>query len=247
MADGSHYNSHYGEPTWGSKVLVMTFSVAVAFMAGWLVLALLLRESDAPVTMADREVPAMATKQPPRVAAPAVVSRALVAASQLLSPKADPVAPTGSVPSTPPPNVAPVTPDASVAAAPAAAAPAASTAAAPSAPATSAPAAAAPAAAMRLASLPPVPVVSPPETVPAAQPGSAVAADKVAVGDIYAPVTNKITEEDPVALPEVVPLPPHRPHFAGVPLPRPRPQIPEDTQARAEPQTLVDFLTNGWQ
>jgi hypothetical protein len=223
MAD----SSHYGEPTWGSKVLVMTFSVAVAFMAGWLVLALLLRESDAPVAMADREVPAMPTKQPPRVAAPAAVSRALVAASQLLSPKADPVAPTGSVPSTPPPSVAPVAPDAPVAAA------------APAAPADPAPA-------MQLASLPPVPVVSPPETVPAAQPGSAVAADKVAVGDVYAPVTDKITEEDPVAPLEVVPLPPHRPHFAAVPLPRPRPQIPEETQARAEPQTLVDFLTNGW-
>jgi hypothetical protein len=216
MADSSHY---YGEPTWASKVLIMTFSVAVAFMAGWLVLALLLRQSDSTVAMVDRDIPAMATKQPPRVAAPAAVTRALVAASQLLSPKADPVEPTASVPSTPPPNVAPVTPDAPVAAA-------------------------APAA-MQLASLPPVPVVSPPETVPAAQPGAAEAADKVAVGDVYAPVTNKITEEDRVALPEVVPLPPHRPHFAGVPLPRPRPQIPEET-ARAEPQTLVDFLTNGW-
>jgi hypothetical protein len=231
MAD----SSHYGEPTWGSKVLVMTFSVAVAFMAGWLVLALVLRESDAPATMADhREVPAMATKQPPRVAAPAVVSRALVAASQLLSPKADPVAPTGSVPSAPPPNVAPVTPDA----APVAAAAAPASPAVPAVP-------AAPAPAMQLASLPPVPVVSPPETVPAAQPGSAVAPEKAAVGDIYAPVTNKMTEDDPVAAPEVVPLPPRRPHFAAVPLPRPRPQIPEE-QVRAEPQTLVDFLTNGW-
>ena len=73
----------------------MTFSVAVAFMAGWLVLALLLRESDPPTAMADREVPAMATKQPPRVAAQAAISRALVAASHLLSPKADPVEPTG--------------------------------------------------------------------------------------------------------------------------------------------------------
>jgi hypothetical protein len=223
MAD----SSHYGEPTWGSKVLVMTFSVAVAFMAGWLVLALLLRQSDSTVATVDREVPAMPTKQPPRVAAPAAVSRALVAASQLLSPKADPVAPTGSVPSAPPPNVAPVTPDTPVAAA----VPAVPT---------------APAPAMQLASLPPVPVVSPPETVPAAQPGAAVAADKVAVGDVYAPVSNKITEDDPVEPPEVIPLPPHRPHFAAVPLPRPRPQIPEETQARAEPQTLVDFLTNGW-
>jgi hypothetical protein len=218
-------HSHYGEPTWGSKVLIMTFSVAVAFMAGWLVLALLLRQSDPTVAMADREVPAMQTKQPPRVTAQAAITRSLVAASQLLSPKADPVEPTASVPSTPPPNVAPLTPDA---------------------PAT----AAAPAAPMQLASLPPVPVVSAPETVPAGQPGAAqpsaaVATDKAAVGDVYAAVTDKLTEDDPVTPPEVVPLPPHRPHFAAVPLPRPRPQIPEET-ARAEPQTLVDFLTNGW-
>jgi hypothetical protein len=218
-------HSHYGEPTWGSKVLIMTFSVAVAFMAGWLVLALLLRQSDPTVATADREVPAMQTKQPPRVTAQAAITRSLVAASQLLSPKADPVEPTASVPSTPPPNVAPLAPEAPAAAA-------------------------APPAPMQLASLPPVPVVSPPETVPAAQPGAtqpsaAVAADKAAVGDVYAPVTDRLTEEDPVTLPEVVPLPPHRPHFAGVPLPRPRPQIPEET-ARAEPQTLVDFLTNGW-
>ncbi len=210
MAD----SSHYGEPTWGSKILVMTFSVAVAFMAGWLVLALLLRESDPTTAIADREVPAMATKQPPRVAAQAAISRALVAASQLLSPKADPIEPTASVPATPPPNVAPMTPDAPAAAA-------------------------APASGMQLASLPPVPVVSPPATVPAAQPSAAV-------GDVYAPVTNKITEDDPVELPEVIPLPPHRPHLVAVPLPRPRPQIPEEQQARAEPQTLVDFLTNGW-
>jgi hypothetical protein len=209
MAD----SSHYGEPTWGSKVLIMTFSVAVAFMAGWLVLALMLRQSDPTVAEADREVPAMPTKQPPRVAAPTAVSRALVAASHLLSPKADPVEPTGSAPP-PPPNAAPTTPDA-------------------------------PAAQMQLASLPPVPVVAPPETVAAVQPGAAAATDTVAVGDIYAPVSNKITEDDPVEAPEVVPLPPHRPHFAAVPIPRPRPQIPEE-QARAEPQTLVDFLTNGW-
>jgi hypothetical protein len=223
-------HSHYGEPTWGSKVLIMTFSVAVAFMAGWLVLALLLRQSDPTTAVADREVPAMPTKQPPRVAAPAAVSRVLVAASQLLSPKADPVEPTASVPSTPPPNVAPLTPDAP-GTAPASAA------------------AAAPAAPMQLASLPPVPVVSPPETIPAAQPGApqpsaALATDKMAVGDVYAPVTDKLTEDDPVALPEVVPLPPRRPHIA-VPLPRPRPQIPEE-EARAEPRTLVDYLTNGW-
>jgi hypothetical protein len=213
MAD----SSHYGEPTWGSKVLIMTFSVAVAFMAGWLVLALMLRESDSTVATADREVPAMPTKQPPRVATPAAVSRALVAASQLLSPKPDPIEPTASVPPGPPPNVAPASPDA------------------PTVPATQ----------MQLASLPPVPVVSPPETVPAVQPGAASAADKVAVGDIYAPVTNKTTEDDPVAAPEVIPLPPRRPHFAAVPLPRPRPAIPEE-QARAEPQTLIDFFTGGW-
>ena len=73
---GMANSSHYGEPTWGSKVLIMTFSVAVAFMAGWLALALLLRQSDPTVAIADREVPAMATKQPPRVAALAAISRA---------------------------------------------------------------------------------------------------------------------------------------------------------------------------
>jgi hypothetical protein len=216
MAD----SSHYGEPTWGSKVLIMTFSVAVAFMAGWLVLALLLRQGDPAAAVADREVPAMPTKQPPRVAAAAAISRPLVAASQLLSPKADPIAPkadpvapkadpmaaTGTTP--PPPPVDPSPPPE------------------------------APASPMTLASLPPVPVVAPPETVPAA--------DRVAVGDIYAPVTNKMAEDDTVEAPEVIPLPPRRPHFAAVPVPRPRPQIPEDTQARAEPQTLMDFLTNGW-
>ncbi len=93
---------------------------------------------------------------------------------------------------------------------------------------------------MTLASLPPV-LVAPPETVAAAQPGTA----SVPVGEIYGQVTNKITEDDSVDPPEVVPLPPRRPHFAAVPIPRPRPQIPEE-QARAEPQTLVDFLTNGW-
>jgi hypothetical protein len=209
MAD----SSHYGEPTWGSKILIMTFSIAVAFMAGWLVLALMLRESDSTMVVADREVPAMQTKQPPRVAASGAVSRALVAASHLLSPKADPVEPTGSAPP-PPPDATPTPPDA-------------------------------PAAPMQLASLPPVPVVAPPETIPAVQPDAASAIDRAAVGDIYAPVTNKITEDDPVEPPEVVPLPPRRPHFAAVPLPRPRPQIPEE-QARAEPQTLMDFLTNGW-
>jgi hypothetical protein len=99
---------------------------------------------------------------------------------------------------------------------------------------------------MTLASLPPVPVAAPPETIPAAQPGAAPATDRVAVGNIYGQVTNKITEDDPVELPDVIPLPPRRPHFAAVPIPRPRPQIAEETQARAEPQTLVDFLTNGW-
>ena len=84
-------------------------------------------------------------------------------------------------------------------------------------------------------------VKSPPETVPATHPGAA----SVPAGDIYGQVTNKITEDDPIDPPEVVPLPPRRPHFAAVPIPRPRPQIPEE-QARAEPQTLVDFLTNGW-
>jgi hypothetical protein len=209
-------HSHYGEPTWGSKVLLMTFSVAVAFMAGWLALALMFRQSDPAVAVADREVPAMATKQPPRVTAAAAASRSLVAASQLLSPKADPIAPTGTIPPPPPADPSPSAPAA----------------------------AAAPASQMALASLPPV-LVAPPETVPAAQPGAVAATDRAAVGDVYAPVTNKITGEDPVEAPEVIPLPPRRPHLAAVPIPRPRPQIPEE-QARAEPQTLVDFLTSGW-
>jgi hypothetical protein len=213
MAD----SSHYGEPTWGSKVLIMTFSVAVAFMAGWLVLALMLRDSDSPGTVADREVPAMATKQPPRVAAQAALSRPLVAASQLLSPKADPIAPTGTIPPPPPVDPSPATPAAS----------------------------ASPASQMTLASLPPVPVVAPPESVPAAQPAASSTADRVAVGDIYGQVTNKLTEDDAVEAQGVIPLPPRRPHVAAVPVPRPRPQIPEE-QARAEPQTLMDFLTGGW-
>jgi hypothetical protein len=204
----------------------MTFSVAVAFMAGWLALALMLRQSDPPGPVADREVPAMPTKQPPRVAAAAAITRPLVAASQLLSPKADPVAATGTIPPPPPANPSPG-PAQAAAPAPAAA------------PAVASPAAAA--SPMTLASLPPVPVLAPPETIPAAQPGAA----SVPAGDIYGQVTNKITEDDPADPPEVVPLPPRRPHFAAVPIPRPRPQIPEE-QARAEPQTLVDFLTNGW-
>jgi hypothetical protein len=214
MADGSHY----GEPTWGSKVLIMTFSIAVAFMAGWLVLALLLRQSDPTVAAADREVPAMPTKQPPRVAAPTAPGRPIVAASELLSPKADPIAPTGSIPPPQPAYPAPGPAAPETAAAPDTAAP--------------------PASPLTLASLPPVPVVAPPETVPAA--------DRVAVGDIDASVTSKATEDDPAEPPEVVPLPPRRPHFAGVPIPRPRPQIPEETQARAEPRTVIDYLTNGW-
>jgi hypothetical protein len=213
----------------------MTFSIAVAFMAGGLVLALMLRQCDPTVAAADREVPAMPTKPPPRVAAPAAASRPLVAASQLLSPKADPIGPTGTIPPPPPADPAPAP---AVPAAPALAA---------AAPAASAPAASgAPASPMALASLPAVPVVAPPETVPAAQPGAASAADRVAVGDIYGQVTNKMSEDDPVDPPDVIPLPPRRPHLAAVPIPRPRPQVPEDTQARAEPQTLFDFLSGAW-
>ncbi|MBV9971410.1 MAG: hypothetical protein JO228_15620 [Xanthobacteraceae bacterium] len=187
----------------------MTFSVAVAFMAAWLALALMLRQNDSPSAVADREVPAMPTKPPPRVAAPAAVSRALVAASQLLSPKPDPIAPTGSVPA--PPDAAPLTPDP-------------------------------PTSPLQLASLPPVPAIAPPETVLAVQP-PASGADRLPVGDISASAP-KITEDEPAETPEVIPLPPRRPHLA-VPLPRPRPQIPEET-AHAEPQTLIDFFTGGW-
>ena len=152
-----------------------------------------------------------ATKQPPRVTAQGS-RRALVAASQLLSPKADPVAPTGpSVPAAPVAQGA--GPDArSSCGRPAPAAHDAAGFAAAGA------------------------VVAPPGTVPAAQPVTS-AAD----GRNLCEVTNKLSEDDAVQPPEVIPLPPRRPHLAAVPIPRPRPQIPEEQQARAEPQTLVDF------
>jgi hypothetical protein len=217
----------YEQPSRASQVLVLGFSVAVAFMAGWLVLTIMLGSSDSMVATADDEVPAMATKQPPRVENPRIaVSPPIVAPRQLLSPQADPGGWPGAAP----------------AAAPAAAAKI--TAPAPPAPAPSAPRAAPAGAA--LASLPPAPAVTAPATVPAAQSPTAVGAinDRLAVADIYAQVTNKIADE-PVDAPEVVPLPPHRPRTAAVPFPRPRPQLEEHAQAQAEPRSFFDFLTGG--
>jgi hypothetical protein len=86
--------------------------------------------------------------------------------------------------------------------------------------------------------------VAAPDTVPAAQPpGTSVPAnDRIAVGDIYAQVTNKIAYEPAEAL-EIVPLPPHRPRASPVPFPRPRPQMEAQAQAQAEPRSFFDFLT----
>jgi hypothetical protein len=207
----------YEQPSRASRLLVLGFSVAVAFMAGWLVLTILLGNSGSTmVATSDDEVPAMATKQPPRVENPRVaVSAPIVPPQQLLSPRADP----GSWPG---------------AASPAAtASTAAASPAAPKAPA--------------LASLPGAPAVAAPATVPAApSPVASLSAnDRVAVGDIYAQVTNKI-EDGPADAPEAVPLPPHRPRASSVPYPRPRPQMEEQTQAQVEqPRSFFDFLTGG--
>jgi hypothetical protein len=86
--------------------------------------------------------------------------------------------------------------------------------------------------------------VTAPDTVPAAQsPGTSVSInDRVAVGDIYAQVTNKISDEPTEAL-EIVPLPPHRPRASPVPFPRPRPQMEAQAQAPSEPRSFFDFLT----
>jgi hypothetical protein len=227
----------YEQPSRASQVMVLGFSVAVAFMAGWLVLTIMLGNSGTTmVATADDEVPAMATKQPPRVESSRVAaSPPIVAPRQLLSPQADP----GSLPG----------------AAPAAAAPAAAPAAAakitpPAAPAAAAkitpPAAPAASSGAALASLPPAPAVSAPATVPAAQSPMAAGSinDRVAVGDIYAQVTNKIGDE-PADAPEVVPLPPHRPRTASVPFPRPRPQMEAQVQAQPEPRSLFDIITGG--
>ena len=208
----------YEQPSRASQLLVLGFSVAVAFMAGWLVLTILLGNSGSSmVATADNEVPAMATKQPPRVENPRIaVSPPIVTPRQLLSPQADP----GSWPGAATGTTAP-------------AAKAAKTA--PAAPATA------------LASLPGAPAVAAPATVPAGQSPVAAAPsinDRIAVGDIYAQVTNKIADE-PADGPEIVPLPPHRPRTASVPFPRPRPQMEEQTQAQAEPRSFFDFLTGG--
>jgi hypothetical protein len=216
----------YEQPSRASQVLVLGFSVAVAFMAGWLVLTIMLGSSDSMVATADDEVPAMATKQPPRVENPRIaVSPPIVAPRQLLSPQADP----GGWPG----------------AAPAAAQAAAAKITTPAPPAPAPPAARAAPAGAALASLPPAPAVTAPATVPAAQsPTAGAINDRLAVADIYAQVTNKIAD-DPADGPEVIPLPPHRPRMAAVPFPRPRPQMEEHAQAQAEPRSFFDFLTGG--
>ncbi len=209
----------YEQPSRASQLLVLGFSVAVAFMAGWLVLTILLGNSGSTmVATADDEVPAMATKQPPRVENSRVAtSSPIVAPRQLLSPQADPGSRPGAAIATVPPAAAK---------------------AAPGAPAPSTPTA--------LASLPGAPAVGAPATVPAAQ--SPVASpsinDRIAVGDIYAQVTNKIGDE-PADAPETIPLPPHRPRASLVPFPRPRPQLEQQAQAQAEPRSFFDFLTGG--
>jgi hypothetical protein len=88
--------------------------------------------------------------------------------------------------------------------------------------------------------------VAAPATVPAAQSPTAAASinDRVAVGDIYAQVTNKIGDEAAHAL-EVIPLPPHRPRTASVPFPRPRPQMEAQAQAQPEQRSWFDIITGG--
>jgi hypothetical protein len=210
----------YEQPSRASQLLVLGFSVAVAFMTGWLVLTILLGNSGSTmVSTSDDEVPAMATKQPPRVESPRVAASApIVQPPQLLSPQADP-------------GAWPGTASTGATAAPASAA-------------TAAPAARTGAAGPALASLPGPPAVSAPATVPAAssQFASVSGNDRVAVGDIYAQVTNKI-EDGPADAPEMVPLPPHRPRPASVPYPRPRPQLEEQAQVE-QPKSFLDFFMN---
>ena len=90
----------YEQPSRASQVLVLGFSVAVAFMAGWLVLTIMLGNSGTTmVATADDEVPAMPTKQPPRVETQRItVSPPIVAPRQLLSPQADPGSWPGAAP-----------------------------------------------------------------------------------------------------------------------------------------------------
>jgi hypothetical protein len=191
---------NYEEPSRVSQLLVLAFSVAVAFMAGWLVLTILLGNGSTMVATADDEVPAMVTKQPPRVENPRVAASAPIApAQQLLSPQADPGW-AGTAAATAPAGAA-------------------------------------------LASLPNAPVVAAPATVLAAQSPTPAANDRLPVGDIYAQVTNKISE-DAADAPDIVPLPPHRPRNA-VPFPRPRPQLAEQTQAQVEPRSFLDIFLNG--
>jgi hypothetical protein len=211
----------YEQPSWASQVLVLGFSVAVAFMAGWLVLTIMLGNSGTTmVATADDEVPAMPTKQPPRVETQRItVSPPIVAPRQLLSPQADPGSWPGAAPKAAPAAAA----DTKIAS----------------------PAAAAKPSGAALASLPPGPEVTAPATIPAAQSPTVVGSinDRVAVGDIYAQVTNKIADE-PADAADIVPLPPHRPRIS-VPFPRPRPQLEEHAQAQPEPRSLFDIITGG--
>jgi hypothetical protein len=213
----------YEQPSWASQLLVLGFSVAVAFMAGWLVLTIMLGNSGTNmVATADDEVPAMATKQPPRVESPRIAaSPPIVAPRQLLSPQADPGSAPGAAPAASPGPAA-----AAKVAPPAAAA-------APPAPMGTA-----------LASLPPV--VTAPATAPAAPSPMAAGSinDRTAVADIYGQVTNKIGDE-PTDAPEIVPLPPPRPRVASVPFPRPRPQMEAQVQAQPEPRSWFDIITGG--
>ncbi len=210
----------YEQPSLAAQFLVLGFGVAVAFMAGWLVLTIMLGDSGTAVATADDEVPAMATKQPPRVQSlPVTASPPIVAPRELLSPQVDPGGLPGAAPTALP-----------------AAAPAAD-------PKTASPAAKPSGAA--LASLPPPPAVAAPATTPAAQSPVAVGSinDRLAVGDIYARVTNKIADE-PTDVPDIVPLPPHRPRIA-VPFPRPRPQMEAQAQPQPEQRSLFDIITGG--
>ena len=210
----------YEQPSWAAQLLVLGFSVAVAFMAGWLVLTIMLGNSGTTmVATADDEVPAMATKRPPRVESPPAASPPIVAPLQLLSPQADPGSRPGAAPapSTAPAAAAKTTPPAAAAAPPAPTGTA-------------------------LASLPPI--VTAPAAVPAPPTAGGSINDRVAVGDIYGQVTNKIGDE-PADSPEVVPLPPPRPRTTSVPVPRPRPQMEAQVQAQPEQRSWFDIITGG--
>jgi len=152
-------SSHYGEPP-GVEGMPRV-QRRRGLQAGWLALALMLRQSDSTGVRSDREVPAIRPKQHPawqRLRQSAGRS----CRSQLLSPKADRSRRTGAITSSPPADPSP---------GPAAAA--------------------APASAMTLASLPPVPVWRRRSRHPGAQPGAASAADRVAVATSICQATTR--------------------------------------------------------